>query len=141
MCAQPAGKQAVTVAHMHHVSGHGTRCADAAGDAVAPHVYIVLGVAHHCGFAGGAAGSVDAAACFALDGKHAKGVAVAQVFFLGEGELGQVGQRRAIVRVHASVVELGFVHRGVGVSVLQRGTQAFELQGAQFGNRSRFNAV
>ena len=139
--AQPAGEQAVAVAHMHHVAGPRATGADAARHAVRPGVDVVLGVAHHGGLARGAAGGMDAHALLARDGEHAERVAVAQVLLGGEREFRQVGQASAIVRVHTGCVELGAVDGGIRVRVGQRGLQALELQRAQFVDAGFFNRV
>ena len=139
MCAQAAGKEAVAVAHMHHVTRPGARRADAAGHAVGPGVDVVAGVADYRRLAGGAAGRMDASALGPRHGKHAKRVAVAQILFGRERELRQVLQRVAIVRMDPGLIELGAVDRRMGVGMAQRGLQAFELQCAQFVLRGFFN--
>jgi hypothetical protein len=74
---------------------------------------------------------VDARQLLARHGEHAEGVAVAQVLLGGEGKLRQVGQLLQVVGVHARLVELGLVHRRVGVGVGQRPLEPLQLQRAQ----------
>ena len=139
--AHATGEQAIAITHMHHVTRLGTACADAAGHHRGPGVDVFERVAHHRGLAGGAAGRVDAGALLSRHGEHAKGVAVAQIRLGGEGKLGDVGQRLAVARVHASGVELGAVHGRVGIGVLQGLLQALELQAAQLVDAGFFNRL
>ena len=55
---------------------------------------------------------------------------VAQGDFGHERELGQVGQRFQVIRVHTLGIKGGFVKRHVVIGVLQRPAQTLQLQGA-----------
>ena len=111
MRAQTTGEQAVAVAHMHQIAGPGSGRAHAARDTVRPGVDIVLRVTHHRRFARGAAGGMNAHAALARHGEHAKGVIRTQILLGGEGELAQVGQTAAVIRVYARGAEHGAIGR------------------------------
>jgi len=95
-------------------------------------VQILLGVAHHHRFAGGAAGGVQAGDALARHRQQAKRVVVAQVGFGHERKQRQVRQLFQVIRVHP----LGLAALAVGgdmvVAVAQRPFQALQLQGGDF---------
>ena len=126
---------------MHQVARSGARRADAARHQVRPGVDVIAGVTDHRGFAGGATGGMDAGALRARHGKHAVGVAVAQIAFGGEGKLGQIRQALAIAGVHTGRIKFGFVNRRVGIGMLQGRLQALELQAAQFIHAGVFDGL
>ncbi len=107
MRAQPAGEQAVAVGHLHDVAGAPARGADRARHQVGPGVDVALRVAHHRRLAGGARAGVHAHDLLARHREHAERVVVAQVLLVRERELGQVGERLAVRRVHAVRIEGG----------------------------------
>ena len=139
--AQAAGEQAIAVADVHHIARFGAAGPDAARHHGGPGVDVARRVAHHGGLAGGAAGGMDARALLPWHGKHAKRVTVAQIELGGERKLGQIAQAFAVIGVHARCVELGAVHRRVGIGVVQRGPQALELQRTQLVNAGLFNRL
>ena len=99
-------------------------------------------VAHHRGLAGGAAGRMDAHALLARHREHAeRDSRRAGRALLVNGNLRQVGERAAVVRMHAGRIELGAVDGRVGVRVRQRGAQALELQRAQFVDAGLFDRL
>ena len=136
-----ACEQAVAVADVHHVTRSGTPSANAAGHHSGPGIDVLERIAHHSGFAGGATRCMNAGTTFTRHSKHAKRVAVAQIRFGGERKFGNVGQRFAIVRVHTCGIELGAVHRRIGIGVLERLLQALELQTAQLVDAGLFNRL
>ena len=139
--AQTAGEQAIAVGNVDHVARTTTRCANRARHQIGPVVNVFGRVAHHCGLACGARRCMHAHHLVARHGKHAEGVVIAQVFFVGEGELGQVGQGLQIVRVYALVIKSFAVVRHVVVGVLQRPAQALQLQRLNFVAAGGFNGV
>ena len=130
VCAQSAGEQAVAIAHMHQITGLGTPGADAARHHGGPGVNVAGGITHDRRLACGAARGVNAGAVLARHGKHAKRVALAQVGFGREREPGDVSQALAVLRVYTCRVELGAVHRRIGIGVMQGLLQTLELQRA-----------
>ena len=127
MGTQTACEQAIAVAHVADVVLAAVGILDAAGEAVAPNVDVMLGVAAHGGDAGGAGGHVNLAHVLHGHGEHAVGVVVAQVLLGGEGGLLQVGQRLHRVGVEACLVKEVLVERNVLVDVDDGLLQALEL--------------
>ncbi|MCY1260404.1 hypothetical protein D9M70_86500 [compost metagenome] len=139
--AEAAGEQAVAVGNVHFVATMATSGADRARNHVGPGVDVVLGVADHGRFAGGAAGRVQAHDVVHRHGKHAVGVVVPQVGLGGEREFRQVVQGLDVVRVHAQRIEALTVQRHVVVGVVQAPAQALQLMLAQLVDAGGFQRV
>ncbi|MCY1302963.1 hypothetical protein D9M70_526490 [compost metagenome] len=141
MGAEAAGEQPVAVGHMHLVALAAAGGADRAGDHAGPGVDVVLGVGDHRGFAGGAAGGVQADDLALRHGEHAERVVVAQVALAGERELAEIVQRFQVVGVHAGLGEALPVQRHIVVGMLQAPAQAFQLVLAQLVDAGGFHRV
>jgi len=89
---QAAGEKAVAVSHLHHIVGPKADGGQSPGKRLRPGLDVALGVANHSGLAGGAAGDVIAHHLALGGAEHAYGVVVSQVYLLGEGQLGDIGQ-------------------------------------------------
>ena len=141
MGAQPAGEQPVAVCDMHHVAGATARRPDGSCDTMGPDVDIVLGVTDHRGLAGGAARRMDAHHLLHRHGKHAEGVGLSKIVLHGERKLRQVGQGFQVVGMAAHLVETLPIKRRIGVGVVERPLQPFELQGHELRRATRFRSV
>ena len=116
MRAKAAGEQAIAVADVDHVILATVCVLDAAREALAPDVEVVLGVAAHRRHAGGAGGHVDLLHLGERCGKHPVGVVVAQVLLGDERRLLQVVEALDGVGVKAGLVEALLVERHVLVA-------------------------
>src|SRR5690606_22313187 len=81
---EATGEQPVPVGDVHLVPGAATGRADRAGHHFGPGLQITVGVTHHGGFAGGAAGGVQPADLLLRNGEHAERVVLPQVLLGGE---------------------------------------------------------
>ena len=75
---------------------------------------------------------MDAQQLVARHGEHAEGVVIAQIFLVGERELGQVGQSFQVAGADTFFVERLTVMRHIVIGMLQRPAQALQLQCLDF---------
>jgi hypothetical protein len=75
--AKATGEHAVAEGHLGHVPGHHAGHLHESGDALAPHIHVVVGVAHHHGFARSARRGMQLANLVQGHGEQAKGEGVA----------------------------------------------------------------
>ena len=127
MRAQAAGEQAVAVADVDDVVGAAVCVLDAAREALAPDLEVVLGVAAHRRHAGGAGGHVDLLHLGERRGEHAVGIVVAQVLLGHERGLLEVREGLDRVRVKARLVEALLVEGHVLVALDHGLLDALEL--------------
>ena len=132
MGTKAAGKQPVTKGHLHNILGRHAEPGHHAGDAFAPHIQVIPGVAHHNALARGARGCVQTHHILHRHGKQPVGVVIAQILFVGKRQQVQVLHPPDVAGaepffVHAAAEAL---HPLVGAAHLL--AQPAALQGAQF---------
>ena len=132
MGTETAGKQAVAVAHLHHIAGAYITYGQHAGHTLGPHIEVVLSVGAYYGFACGAAGGMDALYLAHRHSLQAKGILVSQVIFGGERQLGYVIYRLDVFGFHAQLVHLPLVEGHLLIAGLDGFSQSLALQGAHF---------
>ena len=115
--AEAAGKEAVAVADLHDVVLVAVGVVDGAREALAPDLYVMLGVGAHGRDAGRARRHVDLADVLERHGEHTVRIGVAQVLLLHEGNASDVVERLDRVRVEPGLVEALLVERDVLVHV------------------------
>ena len=143
MRAQTAREQAVAVGHLDGGVPRAAHHVDAAGEAVAPVLEVVLGMAHHRRLAGGARGRVDARHIVLADGEQTERVGVAHILLDDERELDEIVERLEIVGSDARLGERLTVELHVVVGMADGLLHALELQLTQLldGHRLDFRLV
>ena len=128
MRAQAPGKQTIAVGIVNDVT---TACAGrmhGARHQARPVFDIGLGVANDRGLAGGAAGCMDACHIFQGTREHAKGIGVAQIGLVSEGNAPQIVGRAHLFRNNPGLIEAPSVQFHVIVGIAQRCPEAIKLQ-------------
>jgi hypothetical protein len=136
---QRAGEHAVGHHVLEHIllrdAGHDERaCAQFGGV-----VHVLAREEERLGFAGGAAGGVQAESGIVRHGQQAGGIIRAQVGIAGKGQAAQVGERPDILRHHAQFGEFLPVERHVRNHAPDGFLQTFKLQPLQRRAIERFN--
>ena len=141
MDAQTAGKKAIAIGVVQHISGLQPRRAQGPRHNRAPDVQIVLRVPHNRRRPRGAGRGMQPRQFVARHGEHLERIIVTQVGFDGEGELGQVFEAVQIVRMDACGIEALLVEGHVVIGMAQRPFQPFNLKRADLVPAGDFNGV
>ena len=141
MGAESSGEKAIAVGNLEYVFLGGSVGGEGARDALFPHGEILAGVKHHDGFAGRAGGGVDAHNLTHRNCGQTKGVGVAQVGLIGEGQLRDVINTLNVIRRKVHLLEFLSVKWGVVIHVTHNLFQSSALNLAQLLTTHAFNAL
>ncbi|OPZ23689.1 MAG: hypothetical protein BWZ02_03127 [Lentisphaerae bacterium ADurb.BinA184] len=131
MRPQPAGEQPVPVGVLQDVAAPQPAGRKAARHHRAPHVNVLLRVAHDGRLAGGAAGHVQPHHLAERHREQAEGVVGTQVVLDHKGQVPQVVQRTHVVGLQPTFVHAPMEQRHTVVGQPDRRLQALQLQLAQ----------
>ncbi len=139
MQPETAGEHTVAEGHLGHIAGHDARHLHEPSDALAPHIHIVFGVAHHHGLARGARRGMQLANLVHGHGEQAEREGVAQHGLVREGKPAHIVEGLDVGRRHAHLVHLLTVVRHALVGVGHRLLQLGELHSANLLTRRAFD--
>ena len=135
--AKPAGEQAIAADVLEHVLRTSAGGVQRPGDEVRPGSQVVARMEDHGRVAGRAAGAMQANELVPGHGQKAVGVAAAQVLFVGEGQVPDLGDVRQILGADSGLLERGTVIRRLR-GLFQRGLKPFQLESFQLLARQQF---
>ena len=139
--AQTAGEEPVPVRDVHAVAGPRAARADRACHHLRPRLDVPGRVADHGRAPGRPARGVDSRDALERDREEAERIRPAEVVLRREGEAREVGERAAVVRVGARVVEARTDVGDVLVGVTERPPEPFQLERGELVGRGALDRI